>query len=123
MIWKSEHSYKWPGLESRKNFLNIIFFFKKKSHQLLLRQILSIFCFFSKPLLKSAYCSLKWGFLSFIWNLVLYFLILKWCFPHNFYFISVISAITAISTVFKWVFLYLKWKKAISNAGGKKFIL
>ena len=43
--------------------------------------------FLSKPLLKSAFRSLKWGFLFLIWNLVLYFLILK-C-----YYFCIISAL------------------------------
>ena len=46
----------------------------------------TIFCFLlfhSKPLLKSAFRSLEWGFLTLKWNLVLDFLILKWYFLLN----------------------------------------
>ena len=40
--------------------------------------------FLSKPLLKIAFRSVKWGSLTLKWNLVLDVLILKWNFPHNF---------------------------------------
>ena len=40
--------------------------------------------FLSKPFLKSAFRSSKWGFLTLLWNLVLDYRILKWSFPQNF---------------------------------------
>ena len=46
--------------------------------------------FLSKPPLKSIIRSLKGGFLTLKWNLILDFLILKWYFPHNYYAISVL---------------------------------
>ena len=66
----------------------------------------------SKYLLKSAFRSLKWNFLTLIWNLVLDFLILNRNYTHNF---------RVISAVLKWDFLYLRETIIANNfMGGNK---
>ena len=87
-----------------KNNLFKHYFFKRYSHHLFLRQILRLFCFycfFLNLIWKKYFCSLKWGFPTLKWNLVLHYLKLN--FPHNF------RSIFAISTVLKLISVNLKW--------------
>ena len=54
---------------------------KTYSRHIFLCQILRYFCFnhfFIKPLLKSAFSSLKWGFLFLIWKLISTMIFLFW---------------------------------------------
>ena len=60
----------------------------KCSFTLILRYSIKVHVLFLQFLSKPLFRSLKWGFLTLIWNLVLDFLVLKWDFPRNFRTIS-----------------------------------
>ena len=72
--------------------------------------------FLFKPLFNSTFPSLKWGFLTFIWNLVLDFLNLKLKFPLNFRSFRGFRGFRDFCEFcdLKMGFLHLKWKNLYS---------